>query len=70
MALNSNQSTIEFSADQERREQFEPKMAEDLPFKAEYAKSNRSSCKLCREKIAKDSLRVAKMVQVIELLKV
>ncbi|XP_067018725.1 poly [ADP-ribose] polymerase 1-like [Acropora muricata] len=38
-------------------------MAEDLPFKAEYAKSNRSSCKLCREKIAKDSLRVAKMVQ-------
>ncbi|KAK2567464.1 Poly [ADP-ribose] polymerase [Acropora cervicornis] len=38
-------------------------MAEDLPFKAEYAKSNRSSCKLCRENIAKDSLRVAKMVQ-------
>ncbi|KAM7430085.1 Poly [ADP-ribose] polymerase 1 [Porites harrisoni] len=38
-------------------------MADDLPFKAEYAKSNRSSCKLCKDNIAKDSLRVAKMVQ-------
>jgi len=39
-------------------------MADDLPFKAEYAKSNRSSCKMCRDNIAKDSLRLAKMVQV------
>jgi len=38
-------------------------MADDLPFKAEYAKSNRSSCKMCRDNIAKDSLRLAKMVQ-------
>lgn len=70
LALNSNQSTIEFSADPQRLAQFESKMAEDFPFKAEYAKSNRSSCKLCRENIAKDSLRVAKMVQVIEFLEV
>lgn len=40
------------------------KMAEDLPYKAEYAKSNRSSCKLCKSNIAKESLRLAKMVQV------
>ena len=39
-------------------------MAEDLPFKAEYAKSNRASCKACKEKIDKDSLRIARMVQV------
>ena len=36
----------------------------DLPFKAEYAKSGRASCKSCRDSIAKDSLRLAIMVQV------
>ena len=36
----------------------------DLPFAAEYAKSGRASCKLCSGLIAKDSLRLAIMVQV------
>ena len=45
------------------------KMADDLPFKAEYAKSNRSSCKSCKDNISKDSLRLAKMVQVRRILK-
>ena len=36
----------------------------DLPFKAEYAKSGRASCKSCRSAIAKDTLRLAIMVQV------
>ena len=41
------------------------KMAEeDQPFKAEYAKSGRAGCKLCKGNISKDSLRLAKMVQV------
>ena len=44
-------------------------MADDLPFKAEYAKSNRSSCKSCKDNISKDSLRLAKMVQVRRILK-
>lgn len=35
----------------------------DLPFLAEYAKSNRASCKSCKGNIAKDSLRLAVMVQ-------
>ncbi|XP_069116799.1 poly [ADP-ribose] polymerase 1-like [Argopecten irradians] len=35
----------------------------DLPFKCEYAKSGRSSCKACSGSIAKDSLRLAIMVQ-------
>ncbi|KAK6179955.1 hypothetical protein SNE40_012198 [Patella caerulea] len=35
----------------------------DLPFKAEYAKSDRSSCKACKSNISKDSLRLATMVQ-------
>eukprot|EP00794_Sanderia_malayensis_P012686 gene12686-13988_t len=35
----------------------------DLPFRAEYAKSGRAGCKGCRTPIAKDSLRLAKMVQ-------
>jgi poly [ADP-ribose] polymerase len=40
-------------------------MAEDeQPFKAEYAKSGRAGCKLCKGNISKDSLRLAKMVQV------
>ena len=36
----------------------------DLPFSAEYAKSNRASCKACRDNIEKDTLRLAVMVQV------
>lgn len=36
----------------------------DLPYRAEYAKSNRSSCKGCKSKIEKDHLRLAVMVQV------
>ena len=36
----------------------------DYDFKAEYAKSNRASCKCCSGLIAKDSLRLAIMVQV------
>ncbi|KAF2885554.1 hypothetical protein ILUMI_20622 [Ignelater luminosus] len=35
----------------------------DLPYKAEYAKSNRSSCRGCKSSIGKDSLRLAVMVQ-------
>ncbi|XP_021365761.1 poly [ADP-ribose] polymerase 1-like isoform X2 [Mizuhopecten yessoensis] len=35
----------------------------DLPFKSEYAKSGRSSCKACSLSISKDSLRLAIMVQ-------
>lgn len=37
---------------------------EDRPFKAEYAKSGRATCKVCKGSISKDTLRVAKMVQV------
>uniref|UniRef100_A0A6F9DN94 Poly [ADP-ribose] polymerase n=1 Tax=Phallusia mammillata TaxID=59560 RepID=A0A6F9DN94_9ASCI len=36
---------------------------EDLSYKAEYAKSNRASCKGCSSLIAKDSLRLAHLVQ-------
>ena len=36
----------------------------DLPFSAEYAKSNRAGCKSCGDNIEKDSLRLAVMVQV------
>ena len=36
----------------------------DFPFSAEYAKSNRAGCKSCGDNIAKDSLRLAVMVQV------
>lgn len=35
----------------------------DLPFKAEYAKSGRSSCKACKSNIGQGSLRLAIMVQ-------
>ncbi|XP_065057508.1 poly [ADP-ribose] polymerase 1-like [Rhopilema esculentum] len=38
-------------------------MADELPFKTEYAKSGRASCKGCKLTISKDSLRLAKMVQ-------
>lgn len=36
----------------------------DKLYRAEYAKSGRASCKKCGESIAKDSLRLAIMVQV------
>ncbi|XP_048063545.1 poly [ADP-ribose] polymerase 1-like [Megalobrama amblycephala] len=36
---------------------------DDKLYKAEYAKSGRASCKLCKENIAKDSLRMAIIVQ-------
>uniref|UniRef100_A0AAV2K949 PARP-type domain-containing protein n=1 Tax=Knipowitschia caucasica TaxID=637954 RepID=A0AAV2K949_KNICA len=36
---------------------------EDKLYTAEYAKSGRASCKKCKENIAKDSLRMAIMVQ-------
>uniref|UniRef100_A0A672YTF8 Poly [ADP-ribose] polymerase n=1 Tax=Sphaeramia orbicularis TaxID=375764 RepID=A0A672YTF8_9TELE len=36
---------------------------EDKLYKAEYAKSGRASCKKCKDNIAKDSLRMAIMVQ-------
>jgi len=35
----------------------------DLPFRAEYAKSGRAACKMCKEKIDKGELRLAVMVQ-------
>ncbi|KAL7291310.1 hypothetical protein TKK_0014913 [Trichogramma kaykai] len=38
-------------------------MAEDLPYRVEYAKSGRASCKVCKSPIAKDSLRIATVVQ-------
>lgn len=40
-------------------------MAEHLPYKAEYAKSDRSSCQLCKSKIGKETLRLAAVVKVI-----
>lgn len=39
----------------------------ELPYKAEYAKSGRASCKGCSGTIAKDSLRLAIMIQVHSL---
>ena len=39
-------------------------MEEKPPFLAEYAKSGRAGCKGCSGNIAKDSLRIAEMVQV------
>ena len=41
---------------------------DDKLYKAEYAKSGRASCKKCKENIAKDSLRMAIMVQVWDVL--
>lgn len=35
----------------------------DLPYKTEYAKSNRASCKACKGIISKETLRMARMVQ-------
>lgn len=37
--------------------------AQNLPYVAEYAKSGRASCKLCKNKIDKDELRLGAMVQ-------
>lgn len=36
----------------------------DLPFKAEYSKSSRASCKGCKNKIDAEVVRIAVMVQV------
>ncbi|XP_018335477.1 poly [ADP-ribose] polymerase [Agrilus planipennis] len=36
---------------------------EELPFRAEYAKSGRASCKGCKSNIGQGSLRIARMVQ-------
>ncbi|XP_053691962.1 poly [ADP-ribose] polymerase [Sabethes cyaneus] len=36
---------------------------DNLPYVSEYAKSNRASCKLCKNKIDKDELRLGAMVQ-------
>ena len=49
-----NSATIVIMADRE----------EERPFKAEYAKSGRAGCKLCKGAITQGSLRLAKMVQV------
>lgn len=38
-------------------------MSDDLPYRAEYAKSGRAGCKTCKGNIAKDVLRMAVMVQ-------
>ncbi|XP_064103766.1 poly [ADP-ribose] polymerase 1-like [Macrobrachium nipponense] len=38
-------------------------MADELPYRAEYAKSGRASCRGCKGNIAKDTLRLAAMVQ-------
>lgn len=40
-------------------------MSEELPFKAEYAKSGRAGCKGCKQKIDQGDLRLAVMVQVL-----
>lgn len=41
----------------------EDDQSDELPFRAEYAKSNRSTCKACKTQIIKDSLRLAVLVQ-------
>ncbi|XP_070152287.1 poly [ADP-ribose] polymerase [Polyergus mexicanus] len=38
-------------------------MSDDLPYRAEYAKSDRSKCQLCKQSITKQSLRLAAIVQ-------
>lgn len=37
---------------------------DECPYRAEYAKSNRSKCKGCKIGIEKDHLRLAVMIQV------
>ena len=39
----------------------------DLPYRGEYAKSGRSSCKACKINIEKGELRLAAMVQVTKM---
>jgi len=39
-------------------------MSDDLPYRVEYAKSDRSKCQLCKAGIGKLSLRLAAIVQV------
>lgn len=39
-------------------------MADDLPFRAEYAKTGRASCKKCKENIPQGTLRLAVIFQV------
>lgn len=39
-------------------------MTDQLPFRVEYAKSGRASCKSCKGNIGKDDLRLAKITQV------
>lgn len=41
---------------------------EDLPYRAEYAKSSRASCRSCKTIIQKETLRLAVMVQVFHIL--
>ncbi|VEL35354.1 unnamed protein product [Protopolystoma xenopodis] len=40
-----------------------PNKIKDFKFQTDYAKSDRSSCKLCKASIAKDSLRLATLAQ-------
>lgn len=39
----------------------------ELPYKSEYAKSGRASCKMCKCPIAQGCLRLAAMVQVCDI---
>lgn len=39
-------------------------MSDELPYKAEYAKTGRAGCKGCKLKIDQETLRLAVMVQV------
>ncbi|XP_001604917.1 poly [ADP-ribose] polymerase isoform X2 [Nasonia vitripennis] len=38
-------------------------MTDDLPFRVEYSKTGRAGCKVCKSPIAKESLRIATVVQ-------
>ena len=40
-------------------------MADDLPFRAEYAKTGRASCKKCKTNIPQGTLRLAVIFQVL-----
>lgn len=37
---------------------------DDLPFRAEYAKTGRAGCRKCKQKIDQGQLRIAAMIQV------
>ncbi|XP_050742159.1 poly [ADP-ribose] polymerase isoform X6 [Drosophila biarmipes] len=41
----------------------------ELPYMAEYAKSGRAICKGCKCSIPKDNLRIAVMIQFIQMVK-